>query len=167
MTAYDSTVTGVLRRVDGRTDVALESVYDTDPADLWAAVTEPARLARWLCEVDGDLRAGGSFRADLDGDVATGEILVCEPPVRLHLTWCFGDDPPTLIVVELAPVGARTRLTMQERGVPDADAAGFGAGWQAYLEVLGDVVAGSPVRDRHARFRDLVPAYRAQRAGMA
>jgi uncharacterized protein YndB with AHSA1/START domain len=167
MTARGSTVTGVLRRVDGRTDVELESVYDTDPSDLWAAVTEPARLARWLGEVDGDLRAGGSFRADLDGDVATGEILVCEPPARLQLTWCFGDDPPTLIAVELTPVGARTRLALHERGVPEDDAAGFGAGWQAYLEVLGDVLAGSPARDRHARFRELVPAYRAQRPATA
>ena len=34
-------------------------VYDTDLADLWSAITEPDRLARWVATVEGDLRLGG------------------------------------------------------------------------------------------------------------
>jgi uncharacterized protein YndB with AHSA1/START domain len=29
---------------------------------LWTALTDPARLARWYGQVDGDLRPGGAFR---------------------------------------------------------------------------------------------------------
>ncbi|WP_344151009.1 SRPBCC domain-containing protein [Nocardioides koreensis] len=31
--------------------------------DLWSALTDPSRLARWLGEVEGDLRPGGELRA--------------------------------------------------------------------------------------------------------
>ena len=42
-------VLGSMRRIDDtRGAVRVEDVYDTDIADLWAAVTEPARLARWI-----------------------------------------------------------------------------------------------------------------------
>lgn len=34
--------------------------YPTTPADLWAAVTRPDRLARWFAPVTGDLRDGGT-----------------------------------------------------------------------------------------------------------
>jgi DNA-binding transcriptional ArsR family regulator len=36
---------------------------DTDIEDLWSALTEPPRLARWIGEIEGDLRHGGEFRA--------------------------------------------------------------------------------------------------------
>ncbi|NUS51326.1 MAG: hypothetical protein HOQ22_09850 [Nocardioidaceae bacterium] len=38
----------------------LEDRFDTDVDDLWSALTEPDRLARWLGAVDGDLRPGAS-----------------------------------------------------------------------------------------------------------
>ena len=37
----------------------MEDRYDTDIDDLWSALTDPRRLARWVAEVDGDLRLGG------------------------------------------------------------------------------------------------------------
>ena len=48
---------------DGRGTVRMDSVYDTGPDDLWSALTEPPRLARWIATVEGDLRLGGSFSA--------------------------------------------------------------------------------------------------------
>ena len=57
-------VTGSLRAIDERRGaVRMEDVFDTDPADLWDAVTDPRRLARWIAEVDGDLRVGGMVQA--------------------------------------------------------------------------------------------------------
>jgi len=35
-------------------------VYDTDPDDLWQAVTSPERMARWMAAYRGDFRLGGS-----------------------------------------------------------------------------------------------------------
>ena len=54
-------ILGSMRRVDERRGaVRIEDVFDTDIADLWSAITEPGRLARWIAAVDGDLRIGGN-----------------------------------------------------------------------------------------------------------
>ena len=53
---------GTLHQLDdSRGAVRVEDVYDTDIDDLWEACTDPERLARWIAEVSGDLRAGGTF----------------------------------------------------------------------------------------------------------
>ncbi len=69
-------ILGSLRSADGAGVVRIEDRYDTDIDDLWAALTDPARLARWFGQVEGDLRPGGEFRlylesADLD---CTGRV---------------------------------------------------------------------------------------------
>jgi uncharacterized protein YndB with AHSA1/START domain len=56
-------VLGSLRTADGKGNVRIEDRYDTDIDDLWSALTEPHRLARWIAEVDGDMRLGGAFQA--------------------------------------------------------------------------------------------------------
>ena len=51
---------GSLRRLDdGRGAVRMEDLYDTGIEDLWSAVTDPDRLARWVGQVTGDFRPGG------------------------------------------------------------------------------------------------------------
>ena len=57
------TVVGTLRAVDGKAVVRMEDHFDTDADDLWSALTDPQRLARWIAHVDGDLRPGGAFQA--------------------------------------------------------------------------------------------------------
>lgn len=56
-------IVGSLRSADGKGIVRLEDHFDTDADDLWSALTDPHRLARWMGEVEGDLRLGGDFRA--------------------------------------------------------------------------------------------------------
>lgn len=62
-TRMNNRLVGSLRSVDGTGVVRMEDRYETDIDDLWAALTDPHRLARWNAEVDGDLRLGGEFRA--------------------------------------------------------------------------------------------------------
>ena len=48
-----SQILGSMRRIDERRGaVRVEDVYDTDIADLWSAITEPDRLARWIATVE-------------------------------------------------------------------------------------------------------------------
>jgi hypothetical protein len=54
---------GSLRVVDGKAVVRMEHRFSTDIDDLWPALTDPQRLARWIAIVDGDLRLGGEFWA--------------------------------------------------------------------------------------------------------
>jgi hypothetical protein len=56
-------ILGSLRSADGQGVVRMQDRFDTDIDDLWSARTDPRRLARWMGEVEGDLRVSGEFRA--------------------------------------------------------------------------------------------------------
>ena len=111
---------------DGPQDViVLRRTSDPHPADLWEAMTDPERLPRWFLPVTGDLQVGGRFQ--LEGN-AGGEILVCDEPTHLAVTWEHGGEI-SWVDVRLAHDGDRTRFELQHR----ADAGGehwdlFGAG---------------------------------------
>ncbi|MEV8377247.1 SRPBCC domain-containing protein [Kribbella sp. NPDC056861] len=63
--------------------------YDAQVDDVWDALTSPERLQRWLKPVTGDLRLGGKYALD-SGEC--GEILRCEPPRLLKVSWLYGPD---------------------------------------------------------------------------
>ena len=78
---------GTMRSADGNGAVRMEDRYDTDIDDLWSALTEPQRLARWIGDVEGDLRLGGEFQARFTSSwEGPGRVDVCEPPRRLLVT---------------------------------------------------------------------------------
>ena len=58
--------------------------YDTTQQDLWDALTNPERIPRWFLPVEGDLRVGGRYQ--FKGN-AGGEIVACDSPRHLSLTW--------------------------------------------------------------------------------
>src|SRR5204863_3940045 len=89
------TVVGTMRSLTGSGTstgtgtgaVRMEDRYDTDIDDLWSALTEPQRLARWIGDVEGDLRLGGEFRARFTSSwEGAGRVDVCEPPRRRVVT---------------------------------------------------------------------------------
>ena len=88
-------ILGSLRSADDKGVVRMEDRYDTDIDDLWSALTEPGRLARWYGEVEGDLRLGGEYRARLfsSGWEGTGRVEACEPPQRLLVRIKDADEP--------------------------------------------------------------------------
>src|ERR1022692_2342889 len=117
--------------------VRMEDRYDTDIDDLWSALTDPRRLARWIAEVKGDLRLGGEFHARFTSSwEGAGRVDACEPPRRLLLTMSPGQDDETVIEARLAAAGDQTRLVIEERGLPRGELAARGAGWQAHVEDL-------------------------------
>jgi uncharacterized protein YndB with AHSA1/START domain len=78
---------GSVRAVDGKALVRMEDSFDTGIDDLWSAITDPDRLARWIGKVEGDLRLGGEFRASFTSTYeGPGRVDVCEPPHRLQVT---------------------------------------------------------------------------------
>ena len=81
----DHRILGSLRSADGEGVVRMEDRFDTGIDNVWSAITDPNRLARWLGEVEGDLRLGGEFRARFyaSGWEGTGRVEACEPPHRL------------------------------------------------------------------------------------
>jgi uncharacterized protein YndB with AHSA1/START domain len=156
-------ITGTLRSVDGRGVVRVEGRYDTDIADLWSALTDGRRLARWIAEVEGDLRLDGAFRATFtSGWEGPGRVDACEPPRHLRVIMTPGQAEETVIEAVLVAEGNQTALVVEERGLPLEELAAHGAGWQAHLEDLAAHSAGREHAQWRTRWNELVPAYREQ-----
>jgi uncharacterized protein YndB with AHSA1/START domain len=156
-------ILGSLRSADGEGVVRVEDRFDTDIDDLWSAATDPRRLARWLGEVEGDLRLGGEFRARYfaSGWQGTGRVEVCEPPHRLLVV--VKDETSRgegSIEVTLSADGEQTILVWEERGMPVDLLAEYGAGVQIHVEDLAVYLTGRERVDARARWEELIPAYR-------
>ena len=130
-----------------RVSVLLRRSYDTRVEDVWDAVTDPDRMKRWFLPVSGDLRVGGSFQ--LEGN-AGGEILACEPPSLLRVT--FG-DPNSIVELRLTAQGGGDTVLELEHTVPieiaqsGAGAMWVGPGWDGALLGLGLFLRGEAVGD--------------------
>lgn len=162
-------IVGTLHRTEnGKGAVRMEDLYDTDIDDLWSALTDPRRLARWIAEVEGDLRLGGQIHARFtsawDGP---GRIDVCQAPHRLVVTMSSGMSDETVIDATLAPEHDKTRLVIEERGIPLDELAYHGAGWQAHVEDLTAHIHGRQAGDWHTRWTALTPTYQDLAGGLA
>ena len=157
-------IVGSLRSADGTGVVRVEDRYDTDVDDLWSAITDPGRLARWLGEFEGDLRLGGEFRARFfaSGWEGTGRVEACEPPRHLLvMTKDDGQADEHAIEATLTADGDHTILILEERGMPVNLLAAYGAGIQVHIEDLAAHIAGRERCDADARWEELHPSYEA------
>jgi uncharacterized protein YndB with AHSA1/START domain len=168
------TTIATMRALDEtRGAIRIEDLYDTGIDDLWAACTTPNRLARWIAEVSGDLRVGGDFQAVFTSTWSgPGRIEACEPPHHLLLTMDPGTDDEAHLEAWLTEEGAKTRLTVEERGLPLDKLYFHGAGWQAHLDDLRQSLSSgtsvhpdgwsdsSPSAVWRARWDELTPTYR-------
>ncbi len=152
---------GSLRSADGKGVVRMEDRFDTGVDDVWSALTEPGRLARWLGEVSGDLRLGGEYRYHFfaSGSEGTGRVEACEPPRRLRLAHGLGQPDVQVIEATLTADGDQTILVIEERGMPVPLLGAYGAGIQVHVEDLAAHLAGRERCDADARWDELEPAY--------
>ncbi|MDA7948074.1 MAG: SRPBCC family protein [Hyphomicrobiaceae bacterium] len=114
--------------------------YPTTPADLWNALTDKDRLRRWFANVTGDFRQGGRFSIEANAD---GDIIACEPPRLLTLTWEFGGNTSWVnVTIERSDEGAL--LTLEHEHPVDEESRAHwdkygpgatGVGWE--LALLG------------------------------
>jgi uncharacterized protein YndB with AHSA1/START domain len=142
--------------------VRIQGRYGTDVDDLWSALTDPGRLARWYGRVEGDLRPGGQFRLHIESDGwdGTGRVDACEPPRRLLVTTRDADEPyDEVIEAMLTADGDQTILVIEARGMPLDKIAFYGAGWQIHAENLAAHLAGRERGDTEARWAELIPPY--------
>jgi uncharacterized protein YndB with AHSA1/START domain len=164
-TRKDDRILGSLRSAEGKGIVRIEDRLDAHVGDVWSALTDPGRLARWLGEVEGDLRPGGEFRAHFfaSGWQGTGRVEACEPSQRLLVLTRDADEPDApeehVIEVTLTADGDRTILSWEERPLPADLLPAYGAGVQVHVEDLAAHLAGRERCDARARFDVLFPAY--------
>ncbi|MGW4032413.1 SRPBCC family protein [Streptomyces sp. NPDC004838] len=132
--------------------ILLRRTYDATAEDVWDACTDPARISRWFLPVSGDLRLGGSYQ--LEGN-AGGEILHCEPPKRLRVSWLFGPNPGfSEVEVRLTPEGdGRTVFELEHVAVVPPEMwdqfgpGAVGVGWDLTVLGLGLHLRGGSIDD--------------------
>ena len=138
---------------------------------VWAYLTEPDYLAKWLM--------GGVIAQSVGGDVrlelgATGRVTAFEPPHLLEYTWneedaSVGPVVNSLVRWELAREGAATRLTLTHTRLPEVELVGHGAGWDTFLQRLAAALDDRELEEFYDLYARIKPQYiaAAQAAGIA
>ncbi|GAA3510195.1 SRPBCC domain-containing protein [Dietzia aurantiaca] len=108
----------------------------------WAAVTDPARTARWIGPWSGDPASGTvelTMTVEEGSPTSTVEVRRCEEPVALVVTTGPGG---WVLTVRVAGDDDEAVISL-EQDIPDAEsAASIGPGWDFYLDRLVEAEAG-------------------------
>ena len=129
------------------------------PEKVWQALTtaEFSRQYFFGFAVEIDSKVGGSFVVRTpDGSThIDGEVLACDPPSRLSVTWNVNWPGlveklgQTVVTYEIAQAGDAVRLTMiesHERDLPEDILSGGRTGWPAILSSLKSLLeTGKPL----------------------
>ncbi|HEU4420908.1 MAG TPA: SRPBCC family protein [Pilimelia sp.] len=152
--AMDRTVGARDTRVGEARTVQLRRTYDAPIDDVWEAISNPERIRRWFMPVSGELRLGGSYQ--LEGN-AGGEILQCEPPRLLRVSWIYGEpaeDTFSEVEVRLSDAaGGGTVFELEHVATVEAERwtefgpGAVGVGWDLALLGLGLHLDGREIKE--------------------
>ena len=143
-------------KIPVKPSVTLKRRLNAAPAQVYAAWTNPAHLARWFGPADTvagsvkaelDVRVGGRFRASftgcMDGNSEYHEVggvyREVVPNEKLVFTWHWKTTPEreSLVTVTLKPDGDGTMLTLLHEMFFDEEARDrHGKGWTGTLDKL-------------------------------
>ncbi|PKV82864.1 SRPBCC family protein [Streptomyces sp. TLI_146] len=138
--------------------IIMRRTYDAAVDDVWEACTDAERLGRWFLPVSGELRPGGRYQ--LEGN-AGGEVLRCEPPRLLRVSWIFGqpnEGDLSEVEVRLTPQGGQRTVFELEHVTVMTDPTFWktfgpgatGVGWDLGLVSLGWYLVQGEAFDREA-----------------
>jgi uncharacterized protein YndB with AHSA1/START domain len=119
------------------------------PEQVWKALTTAEFSRNYFSgfAIEADLKVGGAFiaRAPDGSEHISGEVIECDPPRRLTVTWNVNWPGlveklgPTLVTYEIEETGDVVRLTMlqsHDRDISDDILSGGRSGWPAILSSL-------------------------------
>lgn len=139
--------TGRIARDGDRLVLTLTREFRAPIEDVWAAVTEPERLERWIGTFTGDPTSGRvAFRmtAEEGAPAEDMEIRECRPPSVLRLTSHVGEER-WLLDLTLTEQDGVTTLTFTQPGIDPVAAEAVGPGWEYYLDRLVAAETGGDV----------------------
>ena len=133
-------------------------------ATVWAALTQPERLADWLGACAVEPVVGGRFDVFLDREAprqVVGRVLAWDAPHLLSFSWKWPHLPDTVVRIELAAdTPQTTTMLFTHHGVPHDQRHLVLPGWHVYLERLGQALDGTkPDADFGPRFQEMQAAY--------
>ena len=156
----------VFERKGDAIQARLSLVLDNHLDEVWAALTEPARLVDWLAPGEIELRPGGAAKLDFaeSGVVIRSTVSAVEAPRLLEYSWSAPGEPERPLRWELEPLGASVQLTLTLTIPASEDAGRSAAGWAAHLEMLAAALAGVPIKFPFEVFKAARDEYREQLA---
>jgi aminocarboxymuconate-semialdehyde decarboxylase len=150
MTEVTTPLGTVVQGADDARRLEFRRRYQVPIQEVWSAVTESDRLARWLGSYEGVGAAGGSVTLtmtaaeDAGGEPATVHILECEPPLRLVVD-VEENERTWRIRMTLSETSGTTTLLFAQTMPSDMDPADVGPGWHWYLDRLAASLADAPM----------------------
>ena len=103
--------------------VRLTRRYAASPEEVWAAITDPESVARWL------------------GRPIPGEARVVEPQRVLELEWRPDGERPSVFRFVLSAVEGGTRLVLDHTRLDERACMRYGAAWTQAFDRFQRLVA--------------------------
>jgi uncharacterized protein YndB with AHSA1/START domain len=128
--------------VAGTCEVRLTRYYRAAPDEVWAALTTPESIARWLAQpAEIELRPGGAFRLQLSQlETMDGLVRAADPPRLLELDWTRGGEEPSVLRFDLRPDGQGTVLVLDHRLIDATIGMRYMSVWERRLRNLDSEV---------------------------
>ena len=120
---------------DGYCELRLTRRYAATPTEVWAALTDPDSIGRWLARaIDVELTPGGAFELALPGDarIAAG-VRELDPERVLELDWMHAGEDPSVVRFELTLDGDGTLLVLGHRRIDERLGMTYISRWTAAL----------------------------------
>ena len=137
---------GVVSEVTDGVRLQFRRSWPRPVEDVWAALTEPDRMARWLGTYAGVRGVGGTGTFTMtQEEQPVGQplrIVECDPPRRLVVEW--PSEETWRVEVELAAEDGGTVLLFTQRFASGTEVGDLALGWHWYLDKLAAEVTGTP-----------------------
>ena len=124
----------------GRCELRITRRYDATPGEVWAALTEPASIGRWLAPaLRVELASGGAFELT-NGVEAT--VRAVEPERVLELDWRHEDEERSVVRFELRADRGGTVLVLEHGRIEAPLGMTYISRWSRALDRLVGSAAG-------------------------
>ncbi|MQA32872.1 SRPBCC family protein [Modestobacter roseus] len=145
MTTQDERL-GQVREVPEGVRLQFRRSWPDPVEDVWAALTEPDRMARWIGTYDGERSVGGTGTFTMtQEEELVGEpmrIVECAPPHRLVVEWLT--DEAWRVELDLTRADGQTVLLFTQVFPAGTELTDYTLGWHWYLDKLAAEVGGHP-----------------------
>lgn len=119
-------------------ELRLTRRFHASCGEVWAALTEPQSLKRWLADViELELAPGGTVALELsDAGRVAASVRELQPPLMLELGWSFGGEAPSIVRFELTQDGDDTVLVLDHRLIDERFGMAYISRWIGALQRL-------------------------------
>ena len=148
--------------IDGQRVLRFIRHLDAARDEVWDAITDRDRLARWAFRGTLEPRAGGSVHFEFgDDEGGRGTVITWNEPSLLEYEWT-GGDMHWHIRFALADGNSGGTVLTFDHLLPDASQPEFAAGWHWHLDRLVTLLGGGEPADvaEDEHFHELLVHYR-------